>query len=159
MTYDLITLAAANIAYVETPLSTSHSQNAAIITNHWKKFNSLLRANQVQLGANWQKFGLTMKINGQYTYRCAYKTDHANPAFNTTTIQAGQFAKFSHVGPISQISTTINQIYKSAIPTHSLDIDINRTLLHFEQYDARFNWNNPTSVVDIYLPLKSNVQR
>ena len=28
--------------------------------------------------------------------------------------------------------------------------------LHFEKYDYRFQWNKPTSKVDIYLPLSTN---
>lgn len=26
--------------------------------------------------------------------------------------------------------------------------------IHFEKYDCRFKWNNPNSIIDIYLPLK-----
>jgi predicted transcriptional regulator YdeE len=143
-----------NISYFETGISTSHSRNASIISSHWQRFNSLLRVNNVQLGTNWKKYGITVKTDDIYKYQCAYKTETPIPQFGSAKIPGGHFAKFNHAGPIDKISRTINYIYKIAIPQLSLPVDKNRSILHIEKYDSKFNWNSDESVVEILLPIE-----
>jgi len=156
MNHEIITLPKSNISYFETEITHSHNANATIISNHWKKFNALLRANNVNLGENWQKFGITLKSNDKYKYQCAYQTDSPIPQFKTSIIPFSKFAKFNHIGPINLISKTINYIYKVAIPELSLGVDGKRRILHYEKYDSRFNWNSNKSIVEIYLPLNDS---
>ena len=153
MNSEFIELPETQISYFETGISTSHSTNATIISAHWKKFNILLRINNVNLGPNWCKYGITSKSNGVYKYQCAFETDSPIPQFDSMIIPKGAFAKFNHIGPISKLSQTFNYIYKIAIPELSLSINPNRPLLHIEKYDSKFNWNSLESIVEILLPV------
>ena len=57
---------------------------------------------------------------------------------------------------MQDLKQTLNHIYKTIIPDLNLNIEDheNTGFLHFEKYDYRFQWNNPKSVIEIYLPLK-----
>ena len=33
---------------------------------------------------------------------------------------------------------------------------ISRATIHLEQYDHRFLWNKPNSIIDIYVPIKTS---
>ena len=127
--------------------------NSIIITNHWKKFNTLLRVNEVNLGTDWSKYGMTFKSNGKYLYRCAFSIEGYFPQFDCLVLPETEYAIFTHTGSIRNISNTINQIYNDAIPNMNILINTNRELLHFEKYDSRFNWNTEDSKVELYLPL------
>jgi predicted transcriptional regulator YdeE len=150
---EIISLPESNISYFETELTTFHSKNGLIISEHWKRFNALLKTNNINLGTNWQKLGITTKSNNKYKYQCAFEANSSTPEFKFSKIQTGKFAKFNHLGPINLISNTFNYIYKTAINEFSLNVDPDRTILHFEKYDSRLNWNNNKSIVEIYLPL------
>ena len=55
-------------------------------------------------------------------------------------------------------SQTIFEIYKVIIPKSKIIVE-NHTksgFIHFEKYDSRFQWNKPTSVIEIWLPLNTN---
>jgi hypothetical protein len=52
------------------------------------------------------------------------------------------------------IKSTVNNIYKKVIPISDFNIDENRTSIHHEQYDRRFLWNKPGSLISIYVPVK-----
>jgi len=154
MKYEILYISKLNVCYFETKITTSHQNNSSIISDHWKKFNILLRINKIKFDSEWEKFGITMKINNQYFYQCSFQSERCIPPFNQTSIPAGNFAKFNHTGPLSLLSKTMNQIYKQIIPISPLDIDLNRSLIHYERYDSKFNWNNQNSVIEIYVPLK-----
>ncbi len=156
MNYEIIELSESRFSYFETDITTSHKINSSIISEHWKKFNSLLRVNHVNLGSNWEKFGITVKSNGKYKYQCAYQTNSSIAPFHTSIIPSGKCAKFNHVGPINLISKTINYIYKIAIPEFPLCVDADRSILHIEKYDSRFDWNSNKSIIEIYLPLNGD---
>ncbi len=61
--------------------------------------------------------------------------------------------KFNHKGSMSTIRKTINEIYSSAIPKSHFEINRNRSMIHFERYDSKFNWNRQDSVVELYVPI------
>ncbi|KPA10855.1 Bacterial transcription activator, effector binding domain protein [Candidatus Magnetomorum sp. HK-1] len=153
MNYEIIELLKLNISYFETEITRSHNANAQIISSHWKKFNTLLRVNNVNLGPNWQKFGITLKSNDTYKYQCAYQTDTPIPQFETSIIPSGKFAKFNHVGPINLIRNTINNIYQLAASESLFEVNGRSGILHFEKYDSKFDWNSDKSIVEIYLLL------
>lgn len=138
---------------LDTDITQSHRANGAIIAAHWKKFNHLLRVNQVKLGSNWEKFGITGKADGRYTYSCAFASKLSQDQFTPSIISQGEFARFSHQGAMRFMSRTINKIYKNAIPNLALNIDINRSIVHFERYDQRFQWSDKNSIIDIFIPL------
>ena len=153
MNREVLTLCQISVCYYQTQLTSSHNKNFPIIRQHWKEFNALLRINKVKLGTNWEKYAITQKCNGQYYYQCAFQTKTHIRHFEFTHIPAGNYVKFNHEGPMNKIRETINEIYQEAIPNSGFNIDTNRSLIHFEHYDSRFNWNRPDSIVEIYVPL------
>jgi predicted transcriptional regulator YdeE len=155
MEYEIKNIPKICVCYFETQLTTSHKKNFSIISKHWKKFNSLLRINKIKFESEWEKFGITIKANKQYFYQCAFPSEERIPQFKHSNIPAGNFAKFNHTGPLYLLSKTINQIYKQIIPVSLLDIDFNRSFIHYERYDSKFNWNNQNSDIEIYIPVKN----
>ena len=154
MKYKIINVPKINVCYFETQLTTSHQKNFSIIQGHWKKFNTRLRINKIKFDSEWEKFGITTKTNNLYFYQCAFYSESRIPQFEYAHIPAGSFAKFTHTGPLYSLSKTINQIYKEIIPSSPLNINFNRSVIHYERYDSRFNWNNQNSIIDIFVPLQ-----
>ena len=68
-----------------------------------------------------------------------------------------KYEVFTHKGKMENIKETIYHIYKVIIPKTNLKIEDPKKIgfLHFEKYDYRFNWNKPTSEIDIYLPVNT----
>lgn len=153
MEYEILKRPGISICYLETELTRSHAQNFHIIRRHWKAFNALLRINKVRLGPDWEKYAITQKRKGDYYYQCAFPAKtHVSP-FEFSRIPAGSYIRFVHKGPMNAIRGTINTIYKDIIPDSGLKIDVNRSMIHYERYDANFNWNKQDSNLDLYVPL------
>jgi hypothetical protein len=53
------------------------------------------------------------------------------------------------------LKSTVNNIYKKVNPESDFNIDENRTAIHYEEYDHRFLWNKPSSLVSTYVPVKN----
>ena len=138
---------------LEVKLTTSQSQNLEIIKKHWQYFNHQLKINQVELQNNWLKFAITKKINNEYFYLTAIPYIIDIKGFKKEEILGGDFINFEHIGALNLIKFTLLNIYKKFIPNSSFKLDNNRKLIHFEQYDNRFKWNKPNSIIEIYLPL------
>ncbi len=117
------------------------------------EFNTLLIINKVKLGVNWEKYAITKKYNDKYYYQCAFPSMTHITRFDFTIIPAGNYLKFNHRGSMSTIKKTINEIYNSVIPKSHIEVDRNRTMIHFERYDSKFNWNRQDSVVELYVPI------
>ena len=144
-----------------TELTKSQTDNFEIIQKHWRIFNrelKILKLNQNR--GNWTKYGITYKIDEKYFYLTAVPTDNNifPDYFTSKEIPKGEYAVFSHIGEMKNIKQTIYEIYKVFLPNSTLVIE-NHTkaeFLHFERYDFRFQWNKPTSIIDIYLPVNTN---
>lgn len=144
-----------------TELTKSQTDNFEIIQKHWLNFNKELKKLKLnQSGGNWTKYGITYKTDEKYFYLSAIPTknnlipDH----FESIEIPKGEYEMFTHKGNMENIKETIFEIYKIILPKSNLKIeDHSKTgFLHFEKYDYRFEWNKSTSVIDIYLPLKTS---
>jgi predicted transcriptional regulator YdeE len=155
MSQEVLTLRQISVCYYQTNLTSSHHKNFSTIKQHWKEFNKLLHIHKVKLGPNWEKYGITQKVNGQYYYQCAFPTTTHFSQFEFMQIPAGNYVKFKHEGPMHTIRETINEIYQKVIPNSDLRIDRHRSLIHIERYDSKFNWNRPDSIVGIYVPLSN----
>jgi len=107
----------------------------------------------LKLGPNWEKYAITQKCKGQYFYQCAFPAIAHIRQFEFMQIPAGNYVRFKHEGPMNKIRNTINKIYKEVIPKSDLMVEKNRSLIHFEHYDSKFNWDRPDSIVEIYVPL------
>ena len=73
--------------------------------------------------------------------------------FQTLTLNKGNYARFLFVGNMELIKSTIRNIYKEILPNSDLEVDSERTLIHYEYYDYRFRWNNSNSEIDILIPV------
>jgi len=153
MEYVVLTIHQISVCYYQTELTRSHNQNFLIIRQHWNEFNNRLRTNKVKLGLNWEKYAITKKRNDRYFYQCAFPSTTEIPQFKFTIIPGGHYVKFDHKGSMKMIKSTINEIYNNVIPRSHTEIDINRSLIHFERYDSRFNWNGKDSVIELYVPI------
>jgi predicted transcriptional regulator YdeE len=146
-----------------TELTNSQSANFIIIQKHWKIFNEALKKYKLnQNGGNWEKFGVTFKKDQKYFYMTAIpKLEHVFPDhFTFMEIPKGAYEIFTHKGKMENLKQTINAIYKISIPKTNLKIEDHKKagFFHFEKYDYRFQWNKPTSIIEIYLPLKTNFE-
>jgi predicted transcriptional regulator YdeE len=153
--FNLTTVNGLSVCGLKTELSTSQKENYNIIRKHWKKFNNALRNRKLTQGANWKKYGISQKLNDRYFYLSAIPMDIKISGFENIEIEKGTFAHFQHIGSMELISETIYNIYKRIIPESFLNIDKERTLLHYEYYDYRFHWNKSDSIIDIYVPVES----
>jgi len=144
-------------------LTKSQNENFIRIQNHWYRFNNELKKHHLnQNGANWEKYGITYKMDETYFYLTSI------PAFGSVfpehfiqkTIPKGHYEVFTHQGDMSTIKTTIHDIYKTILPNSNFQIEPSSKagFIHFEKYDFRFQWNKPTSIIDIYLPLNTNFE-
>jgi len=151
--YSIVDVKATKVYGVPAELTRSNSQNYAIITNHWKKFNALLAKYPKEHGGNWKKIALTYKEHDRYFYMPAVFYPVEETQFITTTLPSGKFALFNHIGKVSQLSETINRIYREIVPISQIEIDRDRMFIHFEFYDKRFHWSRSDSVIGIYVPI------
>jgi len=134
-------------------LTTSQIENYGIIRKHWMNFNSILKSAKYNSKSNWTKYGITFKIDGKYFYMSAIPCNECYQDFKNIDISEGLFARFQHNGSMEKIKTTVYDIYKRIIPEKQLHVDSERSILHFELYDYRFQWNKDNSIIDIYLPV------
>jgi predicted transcriptional regulator YdeE len=145
-------------------LTTSQSQNFSIIQNHWIKFNAeLKRLNLGQKGGSWEKFGITYKIKENYFYMAAipYFGQSLSNDFSCIEIPKGEYLSFIHKGNMMEIKDTLYDIYKKLLPNSELTVEHHSKtgFIHFERYDFRFKWNDPNSIIEIYLPLNASTQK
>lgn len=150
-------------------LTRSQSQNHQIIAKHWQTFNHILKSKKLKLGRNWVKYGITQKVGDSYYYMTAIPSDIGVGGFDgfevdggeidgfeTVILDTAEYCCFQHMGSMGLIKSTIYKIYKEIIPSLGIRLNENRGLIHYERYDYRFNWNKPNSIIDIYVPTKSN---
>ncbi|NRB39614.1 MAG: effector binding domain-containing protein [Pseudomonadales bacterium] len=136
-----------------TELTTSQNENSKIISQHWRNFNRHLRNNKLWQGKGWVKYGITKKVEDKYFYMTAIESNVTIPSLEKYTVIAGEFIRFQHVGSLERIKLTISDIYRKVIPSQCIKLNANRVVVHYERYDYRFNWNDPNSIIDIYVPV------
>lgn len=134
-------------------LTNSQKKNFYIITNQWQIFNNFIKEDGYFGGKNWRKYGVIYRKDEIYYYLCAVDKVKLKNNFQELMINGGVFAKFQHVGSMHKLSATYQKIYKEIIPKSGLNIDKNRTVIHYEYYDNRFNWNKEESIIEIYIPI------
>lgn len=144
-----------------TDLTKSQSENFGLIQNHWSEFNAELKRKKLnQNGGNWTKYGITFKTDKKYFYLTAIPVSNLTiPGhFKHLEIPKGEYEMFSHKGKMEDIKNTVFEIYKVILPKSNLKIEdqTKAGFIHFEKYDYRFKWNKSDSIIDIYLPIKTN---
>ncbi len=153
MNYTVVENECLNICGLSTEISTSHKKNQKIIQAHWKRFNYELKLNKVVLGKNWTKYGVVQKLSGKYQYMTAIPLHDCLDCFETAKIIEGKYLVFCHQGKLDLIKSSINTIYKNIIPESDYSLNANRSMIHYERYDYRFNWGKPGSVIEIIIPV------
>ncbi|NRT14099.1 putative transcriptional regulator YdeE [Flavobacterium sp. 28A] len=142
-------------------ITTSQTQNAILIQKHWMHFNTeIQRLKLSQNTANWVKYGFTYKVSEKYFYCAAipFSGQQLPENFQRLSIPKGVYIVFEHAGKMDDIKNTIYMIYKVELSKAIVQVEdhLKVGFIHFEKYDSRFNWNNPQSVFEIHLPLKSS---
>lgn len=155
MNSKLITTKSHKVVGLQVELTKSQNQNHQIITEHWKNFNRELRIRKIKSGANWLKFGVTKKINEQYFYLTAIPKTVDVAGFFEEELKGGDYICVEHRGDMGLLKSTVNDIYKKLIPESNFSVDESRTTIHYEQYDHRFLWNKPNSLISIYVPVRT----
>ena len=156
MNYEITNIESLSCSGLATQLTTSQDKNFDIIRKHWQKFNQLLKINGINQGKEWTKYGITQKVEGKYFYITAIPFNDAINDFAKVSIHSGSYCRFTHRGNMRLIKSTILKIYKQILPESELILNKNRELIHYEQYDHKFNWNSSDSVINIYVPFDSS---
>ena len=133
-------------------LSNSQKKNHWLIKQNWSNFNKALRKNKITLGNSWKKYGVTYQIDSEYYYMCAIESKSKIDVFDSIELPKGKYIKFTHTGDLSRIKNTIHSIYKTHLPMLDIKLNRERSIIHYEYYDYRFNWNNKDSQIDILIP-------
>ncbi len=154
MDFEIFDLESKEVFGISILLTSSQTENYKIISSHWRYFNKKLKTVKRNNKKNWEKFGLTLKKNGNYFYVPTVPNVESG-YFEKHIIQFGKYLKFQHMGDMKNLKVTVHNIYKKVLPESNLRLDIDRTILHFERYDYRFKWNRKDSVIDIYVPIKN----
>jgi predicted transcriptional regulator YdeE len=154
--------------YAETPVvgmtvtaDGNQTNNSRLISQLWKKFNSNIWkiSNRVQR-KDWVKFGISFDNipAKQFTYLAGVAVADLNSipeGMIGKIIPLHDYAVFCHQGSHLQLKETMYNIYKVWQEKYNLIIADPEVLglNHFERYDRRFNWSDPDSKIDIYIPV------
>jgi predicted transcriptional regulator YdeE len=140
-------------------LTRSQSQNFAIISQLWKRFNREIHTieNRPRNGPDWKKYGITYFQKDEYCYLSGIPYTAAIKApkqMQQRFIPSGRYACFTHSGPMYHLKTTVHEIYTTHLPAIGIERPSPEEggLFHFECYDRRFHWNRADSCIDIYIP-------
>ena len=156
MNYEIVTKKSCKVIGLQVELTTSQNENHRIIASHWKRFNRELRIKEIRFDSNWLKYGITTKIDNQYMYLTAIRKMSDVIGFAEEELRGGEYICFEHKGNMDLLKSTIHGIYKKFIPESDFELDESRATIHFEQYDHRFLWNKPNSIIDIYVPIETS---
>lgn len=142
-----------------TELSGSLRQNNAISMKFWQYFNQELHKNQLKQGAHFEKYAITIREGDKLTYACGVPSNQSYPDdFEIFRIPKGDYLCFQHVGPMHAIPITLRTIFDQEINNQNIERKAGN-LIYFEKYDERFAFNDPSSIIEIYVPLKRQEKR
>ncbi len=155
MKYQICESKAFSVIGQEIELTNSPRKNIQISTQFWKNFNYNLKKSYISQSGNWIKYAFMEKKNGKIFYFCAIPKRIVIPeGFIYKEIPSCQYLVVEHIGAINEIYETYKKIYWEIIPNTSYIPD-KTTILHFEKYDDRFQWNKEHSVIEIWIPIQS----
>lgn len=155
MKYTIREIEAFTVIGQEVELTNYQKRNIQISTQFWRKFNSNLKKSYLSQAGNWIKYAFTEKRNGKLFYFCAIPKRNIIPDnFLYKEIQAYKYLVVEHTGSMDKIYETYSKIYKELLPNTEYAL-LQKDFLHFERYDYRFHWNKESSIIEIWLPIKS----
>ena len=93
--------------------------------------------------------------NEKIFYYCAIPKRAIIPeVFTSKEITSHNYLVIEHVGAMDKIYDTYTKLYQEILPNTEYML-LQDDFLHFERYDYRFHWNKESSVIEIWLPIKS----
>ncbi|MCI8610923.1 MAG: AraC family transcriptional regulator [Clostridiales bacterium] len=155
MKYTICEIEAFSVIGQEVELTNFQKRNIQISTQLWRKFNSNLKKSYLSQSGNWIKYAFMEKRNGKLFYFCSIPKRNIVPErFIYKEIQAYKYLVVEHIGSMDKIYETYCKIYKELLPNTEYAL-LQKDFLHFERYDYRFHWNRGSSIIEIWLPIKS----
>lgn len=134
----------------------SESDNQIVIPRLWSRFEKELRKHPRLSSA--AKVGLiscpsddAVEANMEYMAGVIWDGDYVAKGFESRSIPAGEYAEFTHRGPMRNINHTINYIYGSWLPKSGRERGDGPEI---EFYPKDFNPNSPSAEMKILIPLK-----
>lgn len=155
MKYELKELPAFSVIGLERELTNQKSENLARCLAFWPIFNRQLKIHGLsQPSENWTKFAFMERHQDRLFYFCAIPSPMKRPViFQSKEFSAGKYLVVEHQGAMDQIYQTYDMIYRELIPSLAFSLD-QTDFLHFEKYGEKFHWNRPSSVIEIWVPIK-----
>ena len=155
MNYTICEIEAFSIIGQEIELTSSKRKNVQISTNFWRKFNNNLKRAYLSQSGNWVKYAFMERRNEKLFYYCAIPKRAIIPeGFTSKEITSHNYLVIEHVGAMDKIYDTYTKLYQEILPNMEYML-LQDDFLHFERYDYRFHWNKESSVIEIWLPIKS----
>ncbi len=155
MKYTIREIEAFTVIGQKVELTNYQKRNIQISIQFWRKFNSNLKKSYLSQAGNWIKYAFMEKRNGKLFYFCAIPKRNIIPDnFLYKEIQAYKYLVVEHTGSMDKIYETYSKIYKELLPNTEYAL-LQKDFLHFERYDYRFHWNKESSIIEIWLPIKS----
>lgn len=143
---------------IRTTLSGSLKQNNDIAIKFWRTFNQELKKKHLRQGVHFEKYALTLREGNTLSYACGVPSNQCYPEdFEILRIPKGEYLCFQHQGSLTQLHETIRRIFDQELKTSGLE-RATGSLVYFEKYDERFAFDDPQSIVEIYVPLKQQAQ-
>jgi AraC family transcriptional regulator len=132
--------------------------NMEVIPALWQKFMPNLHKiknakSTVNLGVCYEVPKNELTRSDECMYMAATEVtsfEDVPEGMETFTIPAGEYAVFTHKGPLEDFEKTMGFIYGSWLPTSGKKI---RHAPDLEWYDQRFKLNEADSEIDVYIPV------
>lgn len=127
----------------------------AVIMALWERFNA--RRGEIRSIPGAASYGAIISTGappGGMVYLAAVETgddDGAPAGMKALKIPAGNYAIFTHRGPLGKIRETMQAVYGGWVPQNKA---ILRKAPHLEIYDERFDANSESSEFDVCVPVK-----
>lgn len=133
--------------------------NIVVIPKLWQSF--MPRKNEIKNRISEANLGLCFEVPAdqkEHVAECMYIAGTEVSDFTeipagmqSYTIPAGEYAIFTHVGPLNTFEMTMNFIYGSWLPKSGRKL---RSAPDFELYDHRFKLDAADSEIDVYIPIE-----
>ncbi|MBC7713652.1 MAG: GyrI-like domain-containing protein [Rhizobacter sp.] len=133
--------------------------NMVVIPALWQSFMPRLHEvknakSSVNLGVCYEVLPAEVSRPDECMYMAATEVttfDNVPEGMKTFTIPAGEYAIFTHKGPLDTFEHTMNYIYGSWLPKSGKKL---RHAPDIEWYDKRFKLNEADSEIDVYIPVE-----
>lgn len=139
----------------EVLLTSQRTKNIQISTQFWRTFNANLKKAYLSQSGNWLKYAIMERRDEKLFYFCAIPAKSIVPdGFTVKEIKAQRYLVVEHFGAMSKLYDTYEKIYRELLSGIEFK-PISDNLIHFEQYDERFHWNQENSIIEIWVPIQS----